>query len=90
MKTLTQLRKEIDKTDKEIIKQIRKRNKIVLEIGKIKKIKKLNIEDKNREKQQKQKIEELAKKNEINPEFLKKMFKLIITNSKEQQQKIKN
>ena len=90
MKTLTQLRKEIDTTDKEIIKQIRKRNKIVLEIGKIKKIKKLNIEDKNREKQQKQKIEELAKKNEINPEFLKKMFKLIITNSKEQQQKIKN
>jgi chorismate mutase len=85
MKTIPQLRKEIDKTDLEIIKQLKKRNKIIQEIGLIKKRNNMKIEDKKREKEQQQKIQELAKKNKINPDFLKKIFKLIITNSKEQQ-----
>lgn len=85
MKTLNKLREEIDKIDNSIIKKLSKRKALSMKIGEIKSNTKQNIIDSQREKRLMQSYESLCDQYQLNPEFVKKLFKLIITNSRELQ-----
>jgi len=68
-KELKNLRKQIDKIDKKLHKQLLKREKVVTKIGEIKKQRKLPIHNPQREKEVLSKIEN---------KYVKKIFKEII------------
>lgn len=85
MKTLNQLREEIDKIDNSIIKKLSKRKVLSMKIGEIKSNASQKIFDSQREKKLMQSYESLCDQYQLNPDFVKKLFKLIITNSRELQ-----
>ena len=76
---LINLRNKITEIDKEISKNLRKRQKIVEEIGKIKKKSKLPIQDKEYEKE---KLEKLPS------DYEKSIFKKILSQSRKTQQEL--
>ncbi|MBT3704849.1 chorismate mutase [Candidatus Peregrinibacteria bacterium] len=78
-KDLRKWRKKIDRVDKKLEKLLAKREKLVVEIGKIKKSKDLDVEQLSREKEVFSKIK--------NPRT-KRIFKEIIKISKESQSKL--
>jgi chorismate mutase len=77
MKTLEDLRKEIDLLDDALIQVIAKRMEIVLEIGKIKK--EMNIEPLDEQRWQKvsTRIKDTAKKYNLSEDLVKKVYEEI-------------
>lgn len=84
-KRITELRKIMDKIDKDIINLISRRLKTAKSIGKIKKQTSIKILDTNREKIVLDNIAKNTKKKALNEEFTKKLFKDIIKESKKVQ-----
>ena len=78
---LMELRKKIDEIDEELATLLIKRFEIVREIAKIKVESNMKIEDKKREEEILEKIYKQTGKNEI----IKKIFKVILKESKEAQ-----
>ena len=76
--TLDDLRKKIDLIDAKIISSLAERFQITNEVGKYKKEHNLAAQDNAREAAQFAKIEQLSKEAGLNPEFMKKIFRLII------------
>ena len=74
MKTLDELRQEIDLLDEKLLKIIAKRMDIVREIGNLKKEKNLEALDKNRWQSVLKKIKEAAKNNNLSEEFVEKLY----------------
>lgn len=85
MGEIEELRKEIDRIDDSLLALLLQRKSIVEQIGKLKKINKLNIFDKNREQQILKKIEDFSKKHNISNDDLSDIFKKIMDYSKKVQ-----
>ena len=76
------LRRNIDKLDRQIIKLIAQRLNVVKKIGETKMRQKVKVFDKNREIEVLARVKKLAKVSEIDPRFIERIFKLIIKASK--------
>ncbi|MBX9839361.1 chorismate mutase [Silvanigrella sp.] len=79
---LNALRKEIEDIDKIIIESLAKRVNISSKIGEIKKEMGIQIYDSEREKNLNSFYHELSLKFNLDPEFIIKIFKIIIKNSR--------
>lgn len=84
---LNTLREEINGIDREVLKLLKRRFEIVKEIGEIKEIEKLEIEDRGREKELYEMYENVARELNLDVEFVKKIFEEIILESKKIQSK---
>lgn len=85
MATISELRKKINKIDESIIKKLSARKKFAIKIGKIKEKLKIKVTDNKREKELMQFYKKLSNEHELQPEFIKKLFKMIIANSRKLQ-----
>ncbi|MGI4816622.1 MAG: prephenate dehydratase domain-containing protein [Janthinobacterium lividum] len=92
--TLQLLRSQINNVDHKIIKLLSFRESLSIDILRNKIHNKLDIRDKNREIELFNNLYQLSQKNKINPEFIQKIFEIIVNNSiliqKEHKKKIKN
>lgn len=79
---LSRLRQQIDEIDQSIIDHIAKRRQISKKIGKYKKVKKLPVRQKKREKRALQKRINQSQKKNISPKFTKRLFRLIFHDSR--------
>lgn len=86
-KEIENLRRKLDKITQDLISLLAKRNKIVLEIGKLKRKKKILIFDKKREREILEMAEKVAKERGLNPILVKKIIKLLIDDAKRIQRK---
>ncbi|WP_202613991.1 chorismate mutase [Silvanigrella paludirubra] len=84
---LNTLRKEIEDIDKLIIECLAKRENISTKIGEIKREMGIQIYDSEREKNLNSYYHELSLKFNLDPEFILKIFKLIIKKSRNVQLK---
>lgn len=82
MKTLNDLRKEIDDIDLELIKLIALREEKSRQIGEIKKQAGTQIRDNAREEQLKQLHAQWSDEQGLSPDFIEALFKLIISHSR--------
>lgn len=81
---LERLRERIDEIDKKIVNLIEKRLEIVRRIGKIKKERKLDINDSLREREV---LKNVSESTPIDKEFVRNLFKSIIDYCKNEEQK---
>lgn len=88
MATLEQLREKINKVDRAIIQKLAARRKIALQIGRAKAKLGKPILDPAREAKLLQQYEALAEQHQLDPSWLKKLFKTIFTYSRKQQRQI--
>ncbi|MBM3233886.1 chorismate mutase [Candidatus Pacearchaeota archaeon] len=79
---MTELRREIDKTDAKILKLIEKRFEISKKIGEIKKENHIPVEDCERENEI---INKEANNSRLSRKFISELFNLIFKESKEMQ-----
>lgn len=87
MKTLKQLREEIEKIDEGIIQQLALRKELSLQIGGLKKQLKKKINDTAREKTLKHYHATLAVKHTLDARFIRRIFKVILRHSRKLQKK---
>ncbi len=85
MQTIRHLRLQIDKIDKNIIKNLAKRDKIVISIGKLKNKSSKKILDTDREHYLMHLYEKLSEDFSLKPSYVKRLFKIIITHSRKLQ-----
>ena len=85
MSELDKYRKQIDEINSEIIRLLGKRMDLVKMIGKFKKQNGVKILDEKREKEIFKRLREEAKKEKLNEDFINKLFKLVIKNSRKVQ-----
>lgn len=76
---LENLRNEVDEINLQIIELLAKRVHLTQKIATIKKEHSLPIEDKNREKQQNQKLKDLAEKYDLSPQAIEEIFFNVVT-----------
>ena len=84
-KRILQLRKEIDNLDEEIIRLLKKRMHISKEVGKLKEILDIPVEDKMREKEIIDRLNTYAGKN-LSEELLIRIFTAVFRSSKQVQE----
>ena len=84
-KRILQLRKEIDNLDEEIIRLLKKRMRISKEVGKLKEILDIPVEDKMREKEIIDRLNTYAGKN-LSEEQLIRIFTAVFRSSKQVQE----
>ena len=89
MKSLKKLRQQIDKLDNQLLEILARRFAVTKQVGEYKKKKNLPVQDKKREKEIFRERRIWAKRLNLNPLFIEKLFKLIIKNVKENHRKIK-
>jgi chorismate mutase len=77
MNNLQELRSQLDKIDKEIIDALGKRFEIIHEVGKLKKQRGHKILDEKRWENVLKLRKEIAKSNNIRPEFIEKIYNAI-------------
>jgi chorismate mutase len=85
MLTIKQLRDKIDKIDANIIKKLSQREILSRKIGKLKSKLNKKIIDNKREETLIRRYEKLCSKYQLKSFFIKKLFKLIIVNSRKLQ-----
>ena len=86
-KEIYKIREEIDEIDFRIIKLLKIRMQYALEIAHIKKENDMKITDSKREKQLIKSRKVKAKNNELREKFAKKLFQIILNESKKIQKK---
>lgn len=86
MTTIKELRKKIDAIDDAIIKKIAQRNALVIKIGKIKHQTNSKVLDTKREEQLIARYEKLSLTYSLKADFIKRLFKMIIANSRQLQE----
>lgn len=86
-KAIQYYRQELDKTTKDLVKLIAKRNKIVFKIGKIKRKLGLPITDFKRDKEVLKKAKLISKEKMVNPKTIEAIIKILIKYAKEIQKK---
>lgn len=82
MKTLTELRQDIENIDADIIRKLAEREKVSKEIGEIKKASKSQVQDIEREQKLEQLYESLSEQYGLSASFVKTIFQLIISHSR--------
>ncbi|HHF7368153.1 TPA: chorismate mutase [Legionella bozemanae] len=85
MPTLEELRKQIEQTDACIIEILAKRLELSKQIGALKSKEGKKIVDRSREKQLFEFYEYLSKQYHLPEEFINRLFKIIISNSRKVQ-----
>jgi chorismate mutase len=85
MDTLEELRKQIEQTDACIIEILAKRLELSKQIGALKSKEGKKIVDRSREKQLFEFYEHLSKQYHLPEEFINRLFKIIILNSRKVQ-----
>ncbi len=88
MKTLTQLREEIDQIDDRLIELLARRRALSLSIGALKNRENWAIDDLCREENLEQRLLTLALTYHLDPLFIKELFSLILKYSKQVQQSL--
>jgi chorismate mutase len=89
IKNLEFLRNEIDKIDFNIIDLLNKRKLLSIKISEYKKSKKIPVKQVKRESEALEKRIRYAKNHQIKRSFVKKLFNLIFSESREEQKKAK-
>ena len=84
---LEALRKKIDTYDKKILRILGMRILLSQEIGRVKEARGIPIEDEKREKEILENGEKQAKMLKLDPEFVRKVYKLVLEESKRKQGK---
>lgn len=82
MKTLEELRTEIDKINAQLVELLAQRMHIAEEIAKYKKANNLSVHAPERERQVIENVKILAKKNGLNEKFIEDLFRKIIEQTK--------
>ncbi len=90
MEELAKIRKEIDVVDKEIVKMLVKRFRLVERISKVKAEHGIPLVDAERERQVLSKVRSLAEKHEVNPSLVEEIFKAIIESCKKHEKFMMN
>ncbi|MCW8398621.1 chorismate mutase [Legionella sp. PATHC038] len=85
MPTLEELRKQIEQTDACIIEILAKRQELSKQIGALKSQEGKKVLDRSREKQLFEYYEHLSKQYHLQEEFINRLFKIIISNSRKVQ-----
>ncbi|PWY57625.1 chorismate mutase [Legionella qingyii] len=85
MYTLEELRKKIEQTDANLIEILAKRQELSKQIGILKSKEGKKITDHSREKQLFEYYEHLSKQYHLQEEFINRVFKIIISNSRKVQ-----
>lgn len=85
MANIKDLRNKIDKLDHAIIKKIAQRNALVIKIGKIKNQINSKVLDTKREEQLIARYKKLSLTYGVKADFIKRLFKMIIANSRQLQ-----
>ena len=85
MHTLEELRKQIEQTDADIIEILAKRQELSKQIGALKSKEGKKITDRSREKQLFEYYEHLSEQYHLQQEFIYRVFKIIIANSRKVQ-----
>ncbi len=85
MLTIKQLRKKIDNIDSAIIKKLSTRQKLSMKIGKLKNISGKKVFDAKREIKLMHLYETLSSKYQLEEDYIKRLFKIIINNSRKMQ-----
>ncbi|MFZ2189885.1 MAG: chorismate mutase [Candidatus Magasanikiibacteriota bacterium] len=80
------LRQEIDKIDKNILENLKKRFVLTKQIGELKKQLGLDVVDKGREEELMKKYHDWAEEFDLGVELVKSIFLLVINESKKQQE----
>lgn len=88
MPTIEQLREQIQNTDLDIIKRLACRQDLCKKIAELKKQAGKQVIDRAQEKKNFEFYKSLSKEYAIDPEFVARLFRLIITNSRTIQQQI--
>jgi chorismate mutase len=83
--TIKQLRKKIDAIDASIIKKLSARQKLSIKIGKLKNKSGNKIIDAKREVQLMHMYETLSNKYQLQEDYIKRLFKIIISTSRKVQ-----
>lgn len=86
---LTKVRQEIDKLDKQLLKLLKKRSRLVERVGIIKKKHGIPIFNKLRELEIDKKLDKFAKQHGLRKTFLQKIWKTMIDEAKLIEKKIK-
>jgi chorismate mutase len=81
-KDIEKLRREINNVDQELVSLLAKRFQLTSQIGAIKREKGLKVFDKNREQEI---LEKWLQVSDLEPEFLKNILNLILSESKKRQ-----
>lgn len=84
---LDTLRKKIDSIDEKLLKTLKKRMDVSLEIGRIKNISKDSIEDKKRESEILARLKEKAKRMNVSEKLIVDLFTRILKESRNVQKK---
>lgn len=82
MQTIKQLRDKINKIDADIVKKLAQRKALSIKIGKAKAKSNLKIIDIKREKLLNDRYDKLSSKHQLQSLFIKKIFKIIVKNSR--------
>lgn len=90
MMTIEKLRNQIDRIDGNIIKNISRRNKLSKRIGELKAKLGLQVFDSKREEKLMRYYDMLCAEYQVSPRFVKRLFKIIINNSRGLQHSNKN
>lgn len=85
MITIQKLRYKIDKIDADIIKKLSQRKNLSIQIGHIKSQCAKQVIDNKREEKMFIHFEKLCSEYQLHPSFIKKLFKIIISNSRKLQ-----
>ena len=84
---LTRIRAGIDQTDDALVALLARRRTLALELAKIKKVVGLPIYDRKREAALLERVKALGARSGVDEEFAEVLFRLIMMNSKEVQQR---
>ena len=84
--SLEGLRKNIDSIDNKIIELLAKRKELIKEIASIKKEQKKPIIDEEREQKIIGRLKKLSKEKNLDDKFIASLYKIIIENSREEQE----
>lgn len=86
MDTLEELRKQIEQADARIIEVLAKRQELSKQIGVLKSKEGKKIVDRSREKKLFEYYEHLSRQHHLQEEFINRLFKIIISNSRKVQE----
>ncbi|MFH1358350.1 MAG: chorismate mutase [archaeon] len=81
--SLENYRKEFDEIDNQLIELLSKRTEVSIKVGEYKKNNNLPIQDIKREEELLNKLNQLAKKNNLSKTYINQLFKIILQNSRD-------
>jgi len=88
MRTIDELRSDIDEIDNDLLVLLKKRKKLVTLVARYKSNHHMTIIDSKRERQLLSQLSKKAKQNGLDPKFVAKLYDIILKNSRTEQKNI--